>query len=204
MLVDSIQQTYRIASRSFSGHQKAMWLTIQIAAGIVLAYVIIRNGAAVWRFSISALIVVIIAVAAFTLASFANQATAEHGGLVGVFVKLVTGAGFLLGLVAFITCIFWSGLSISSVISHFTKGKWPEDKWTLFLGIVNFMLTGFALQGFSLASNGPIFKATDSFGRAHGLADGVTMLLWVAVSLWPVPLAYFFKRKSQMSDKTPR
>lgn len=177
-----------------------MWLTLQVAAGIVLAYVIIRNGAAVWRFSIGALIVVGIAIGVFALASIANEATADYGGIGAVILDILKFVGGFLALIGFPLVVYATGCAISYIIFNLTKGKWPQDKWTLFLGFFNFGLTGLTLQGFTLTSSGPIFEATNAYGRAHGLEDGLTVALWLIVSTWPLVVAYVLKRNSDNVD----
>ena len=177
-----------------------MWLSIQIAAGIVLAYVIIKNGAAVWRFSLGLVITVAVAAALLALGVFAEDAAADYGGIGAVFYKGVELVGMLLGAMLFIGCVFGEGYSIAIIVQNTIKRNWHSDNRYFFMGVANFFVAGLALQGFNIFDEGPIVRATNAFGRAHGLSDGITVFVWLIASLWPVPWAYWIKRKERNSD----
>jgi len=177
-----------------------MWLTLQIAAGIVLAYVIIKNGASVWRWSLAAISVLAIAVAVFFLAYSANEAAAEQGGLIGILRTLLGIIAMLIFGITLLAAMTASGWSLMKIFGRMLKRDFSGEKRVFFLGMGNFFFTMLALQGFDMTDSGPIFRATNAFGRAHGLADGVTVALAGLASLWPVLVWYLFVRKAKGID----
>lgn len=179
-----------------------MWLTIQIAAGIILAYVIIRHGAAVWKYSLGLVMVGAIFAAIILVGSFASQAVEGYGGLGEIATKGLHILGVMIAIGIYVTGLFGEGYAIRVIFNRVFHRQWsPSETTQFFAGAGNFMFTGLALQGFDLTENGPIMGPIDAYGRAHGWADGLTVAAWLVVSLWIIPLGLWLDRRQPVAAK---
>lgn len=146
-----------------------MWLIVQIAAGIVLAYILIRNGALVWRYSIGLLALFTAAAVLVFAGAFANEALASYGGFSGTAAKAFKLVGWAVAAVIYVLCLLAEGWAVQSIANRLFRREVVRGLGTFVAGFANFFLTGFALQGFDLSSNGPILGPIDDYSRSLGL-----------------------------------
>lgn len=173
-----------------------MWLTIQIAAGIVLAYVVIRNGSAVWRYSLGLMVLTAMIAAVIVVGSFANDAAEQFGGLSGIAAKAARFVGLIMVAGIYVMGMFGEGYAVKVIFNRVFHRQWiPSETMLFMLGVGNFMFSGLAIQGFDLTNEGPILGPIDDYSRAHGWADGLTVAAWFTFSLWIVPLAIWLDRR---------
>ena len=187
-----------------------MWLAIQIAAGIVLAYVIIRNGLQVWRYSVGLLAILAILAVYLFIGTTAFQAVESYGGFGTVAAKVLHYAGLFAGIIAFFAAIYVEGFALKTITNRLFNRDWQPKNALWYLGGLNFFFTMLALSGFSLTNEGPILGPLDQYGRANGWDDGLVLGVCLLVSLWVVPLGYWANSSAwqiefarTLSDKDP-
>lgn len=172
-----------------------MWLTIQIAAGIVLAYVIIRNGAAVWPYSLGALAIAAIVGTIMIAAAFAQDTAQQYGGVGAILATSLRYAGIVLAVLTYIMGLVFTGFSLGELYKRVSGREIKFETALLFFAVFNFFLSMLALQGFNLFDEGPVMRELRRIGNAYGLADGLQVGAAFLLSLWPIALERYLARR---------
>jgi len=171
-----------------------MMLSIQIAvgvaAGIVLAYLVIFHGRAIvtgMKNGLETLLSIAIFAACGYAIIFAGQTVWEHS-------EWMTKAAIVVGY-GLIIIIWFSIAGLSAyglrLLFYRLRGQpYPEAKagddeplyrW----GMLNFMIVGLATFGLAAIGADGWLNAVDRFGRANGMKDGLSFLLIAVLMLWP-------------------
>lgn len=177
-----------------------MWLILQIAAGIVLAYVIIKNGAAVWRFSVGALILTGISVGVIALGSMASDAAGNSG----VFAKVAEIVGMLVFAIILIISLLVAGSSIRRIGQRISQLKFLSKIEAIWLGMANLNLVILILAIFQFGIGIDLLQPLNRVSRAQGWDDTLPVLAWIILSLWPVPISYWLMRRAGTENDEPK
>lgn len=199
-------------------------LTLQIAAGIVLAYIIIVNQQKVlavgrWLLGAAAFCLVIVAIgwAGSAAVQFAGSAVPQKVlgklfiliGCVPLFALAASGS---LGMMMLAGLLF--GKRPERVLSAFTKLCLPdgENRSGCLFGIALVMVTvlinfGLSFPVWAYTPIGNWYDAVDAYGRANGWQDGLSVFFGMALWQWVwIPLGIYFLvtrlgRRQKRSDE---
>lgn len=160
-----------------------MLLTLQIAAGIVLAYVIIANGRAAVKI-LGYLGAGVVAVAVMVIAYWAASSafTAASPKLWSILPRL----GMMIGSLALLMFIIMGALGFLWILREFTRNPSALSKTALIVatlansGVV--LLSSYMLDFLPV---GAWIKAGDEWSRANGYADGLIVAAFAIGCLWP-------------------
>lgn len=175
-----------------------MWLVLQIAGGIVLAYVIIANGAAIWRYSKAAM-VTLVGVAALIAIGLALTEAVAYAGETGLIVKILRGIGTVVIAIVALAAMFVAAWSLSQLLKRAFFRSWtPKDGQIIALMMFNFL---FATAVISFPPMSEWIKPIDQYSRSIGWADGLPMLVALTIAMWPCAVhalvVYFSRGRDQ-------
>jgi hypothetical protein len=175
-------------------------IAIQVAAGIVLAYILIVNQRPILRvigWCMSALLAAGIMVAIGWGGSAAVGAVGSHWPV--IWFKIGIGLGALAFLAVFAT----GGYALIRILRVALKTGRPDLSGEG--GAPALIVGGFALVNFFIAYAvswpvltytviGTWYDAVDAWSRQHGSADAVSVLAGGIACLWSVPVAMFLRK----------
>lgn len=171
-------------------HMLTIQIAVGVAAGILLAYALIFHHRAVLSGTSKVLqsVAVIAALAAFVwVLSSIPQTVSAHSESISRFAGHL---GMVVAVVLILALGAFGGQGFRTLVYRLRGKSMPPTKegensplvrWSL----LNFMLVAaFQFVSMALGIDGWM-KAVDQFGRANGLADGLSMLLIAVLMLWP-------------------
>ncbi len=172
-----------------------MILAIQIAVGIVIAYVIVVNQVIIlkstkWLFAAVASLAVI----AFLIWSISSAAI-SFAPYVSPFIgKALT----ILGILPILAIIVFGGYGFC-LLSDRLFGKKPReipDGRIVSASMLNFIITAIILWPFStITFFADIFASIDLWSRRSGFSDGFSIAFIAIFTLWPYLPLWFIERK---------
>ncbi|GAO39227.1 hypothetical protein SCH01S_28_00860 [Sphingomonas changbaiensis NBRC 104936] len=166
-------------------------IALGVASGLVLAYILITRGNAIAS-GIKQLVEVVLSIAGVAVMVWGVYALGSAGftdnGFVGILVRWVGGMFLaIIGLGIF----FFGGLGLSDLFYRVTgiekrpaKNPNRDDRdiaWG-FLNVAILFGVSFTFQALGLTG---WMDAIDSYGRAHGMQDGLTVGVFALFLLWP-------------------
>lgn len=185
-----------------------MLLVVQIAAGILLGYILIENRGRLLKvlgwLSVAA---VVLGVAGFASFAVGNLASSYGVSAYGALHKLWSLLWTLVGVLIFLAVWLSGGAGIILLRERIFGSSaaavepTPDNKagffWLWFCSIINGALVALAawpLLEYTWA--GTAYEAIDGWSRSHGLDDGLTVASSLPFLLWPYAALWLVNRLS--------
>jgi hypothetical protein len=176
-----------------------MFLIVQIALGIVLGFLLIQYhrqiGHGIWLL-LSLLLAIAVVVFFVWVGSEAVSSITEDGALMRFWRGLTSMVIPLLALVIAAA----GGLGFQFLVEMWRKPKpktaEKEADWPIVLySLANGVLVTLVYYGLAaITPLGAVGDSIDSYSRANGWQDGLTVFAFVAVLLWPWPVLFAIKK----------
>lgn len=159
-------------------------LTLQIAAGIILAYVVIVHHKLLLKLAgtLGSLALVIAAVALLSWG-----ASSAYTAISPQFWRFVSKLGMLLGSLMILGCVAAGGFGLLWALHEaFKRPNIHISKATVGIAtIINCIIVVAASYAADLTPVGAWIVAADHWSRANGHADGVSVAIFAISCLWP-------------------
>lgn len=169
-------------------------LIFQIAAGIVLAILILANLRAILGFA------AILIVGALLLVGGAAVYQWASPNLLRIIITIGQWILGMLGLLA----AYVSGYALFAVFHHIRNRDLPEfegsAQWIFCVGNAVLLATVFEALYFTPA--GRLWELIDNWSRERGYQDFGSVALFTICLMWPIPLAFWLRTKAAVVQST--
>lgn len=167
-----------------------MLLIIQIALGIVLGFLLIQYHQQIGR-GLRMTLLFLVAITAVVFFGWVGSEITTSLSESGLWVRAWNALASMILPLLCLAIVAFAGLGFQFLIEM----KWPtrtdkardDSSWPILLyGFANALLTTLAYYGLAAFTPlGNVGDFIDSYGRANGWADGLTVLSFSLATLWP-------------------